>query len=99
MQIAQQIDHLKDVDALVAPTNMVAADDRQCSESAREPSRSATRCRSTCSDPAISGRAASRRGLRSAAGHRPAAGRGTLLALAHAYEQATDWHRREPPIA
>jgi aspartyl-tRNA(Asn)/glutamyl-tRNA(Gln) amidotransferase subunit A len=22
-----------------------------------------------------------------------------VLALAHAYEQATEWHRREPPIA
>jgi aspartyl-tRNA(Asn)/glutamyl-tRNA(Gln) amidotransferase subunit A len=22
-----------------------------------------------------------------------------VLAVAHAYEQATDWHRREPPIA
>jgi Asp-tRNA(Asn)/Glu-tRNA(Gln) amidotransferase A subunit family amidase len=24
---------------------------------------------------------------------------GTLLAVAHAYQQATDWHRRRPPLA
>jgi aspartyl-tRNA(Asn)/glutamyl-tRNA(Gln) amidotransferase subunit A len=29
----------------------------------------------------------------------PRLGEAPVLALAHAYEQATDWHRREPPIA
>ena len=29
----------------------------------------------------------------------PRLGEARVLALAHAYEQATDWHRREPPIA
>ncbi len=24
---------------------------------------------------------------------------GTLLAVAHAYQRATDWHRRRPPLA
>ena len=24
---------------------------------------------------------------------------GTLLAVAHTYQQATDWHRRRPPLA
>jgi aspartyl-tRNA(Asn)/glutamyl-tRNA(Gln) amidotransferase subunit A len=23
---------------------------------------------------------------------------GRILALAHAYEQATDWHKRKPPV-
>ncbi len=29
----------------------------------------------------------------------PRLGEANVLALAHAYEQATEWHRREPPIA
>jgi aspartyl-tRNA(Asn)/glutamyl-tRNA(Gln) amidotransferase subunit A len=29
----------------------------------------------------------------------PRLGEARVLSLAHAYEQATDWHRREPPIA
>ena len=29
----------------------------------------------------------------------PRLGEAPVLALAHAYEQATDWHRREPPLA
>jgi len=29
----------------------------------------------------------------------PRLGEARVLALAHAYEQATDWHRREPRIA
>jgi aspartyl-tRNA(Asn)/glutamyl-tRNA(Gln) amidotransferase subunit A len=29
----------------------------------------------------------------------PRLGEARVLALAHAYEQATDWHRREPPIS
>jgi aspartyl-tRNA(Asn)/glutamyl-tRNA(Gln) amidotransferase subunit A len=29
----------------------------------------------------------------------PRLGEASVLALAHAYEQATDWHRREPPLA
>jgi aspartyl-tRNA(Asn)/glutamyl-tRNA(Gln) amidotransferase subunit A len=29
----------------------------------------------------------------------PTFGESAVLALAHAYEQATDWHRREPPLA
>lgn len=29
----------------------------------------------------------------------PPLGEAQVLALAHAYEQATDWHRREPPLA
>jgi aspartyl-tRNA(Asn)/glutamyl-tRNA(Gln) amidotransferase subunit A len=29
----------------------------------------------------------------------PRLGEARVLALAHAYEQATDWHRREPPLA
>lgn len=29
----------------------------------------------------------------------PPLGEGTLLRLAHAYEQSTDWHRKRPPIA
>jgi aspartyl-tRNA(Asn)/glutamyl-tRNA(Gln) amidotransferase subunit A len=29
----------------------------------------------------------------------PKFGESPVLALAHAYEQATDWHRREPPLA
>ena len=28
----------------------------------------------------------------------PRLGEARVLALAHAYEQATDWHRREPPL-
>ncbi len=28
----------------------------------------------------------------------PRLGEAAVLALAHAYEQATDWHRREPPL-
>jgi aspartyl-tRNA(Asn)/glutamyl-tRNA(Gln) amidotransferase subunit A len=28
----------------------------------------------------------------------PRLGEARVLALAHAYEQATDWHTREPPI-
>jgi aspartyl-tRNA(Asn)/glutamyl-tRNA(Gln) amidotransferase subunit A len=29
----------------------------------------------------------------------PRLGEARVLALAHAYEQATEWHRREPPLA
>jgi Asp-tRNA(Asn)/Glu-tRNA(Gln) amidotransferase A subunit family amidase len=28
----------------------------------------------------------------------PSLGEGIVLALAHAYEQATEWHRRRPPV-
>jgi len=28
----------------------------------------------------------------------PRLGESQVLALAHAYEQATDWHRRTPPL-
>ena len=29
----------------------------------------------------------------------PAFSEGVVLRVAHAYEQATDWHRRRPPVA
>ena len=106
MQIARNtIDDLfKDVDVLIAPTNMVMP--RTIAEILQNPAQEGSLIRNTLpfnvlGIPAISvpcgfTRAGLPIGLQ-VIGPRLAEAR--VLALAHAYEQATQWHRREPPIA
>jgi aspartyl-tRNA(Asn)/glutamyl-tRNA(Gln) amidotransferase subunit A len=106
MQIARNtIDEtFKDVDVLVAPTNMAMP--RTIEEVLANPSREASLIRNTLpfnvlGVPAISVPCGfTRAGLpigMQIIGAR--LGETPVLAVAHAYEQATDWHRREPPIA
>jgi aspartyl-tRNA(Asn)/glutamyl-tRNA(Gln) amidotransferase subunit A len=106
MQIARNtIDEVfADVDVLVAPTNMAMPQtiERVLANPAGEPSL----IRNTLpfnvfGIPAISvpcgfTRAGLPVGMQIIG---PRLGETPVLALAHAYEQATDWHRREPPLA
>ena len=106
MQIARNtIDAVfKDVDVLVAPTNMVLP--QTIKEVLANPAREPSLIRNTLpfnvfGIPAISvpcgfTRAGLPIGLQIIG---PRLGEARVLALAHAYEQATEWHRREPPIA
>jgi aspartyl-tRNA(Asn)/glutamyl-tRNA(Gln) amidotransferase subunit A len=106
MQIARNtIDEVfADVDVLVAPTNMAMPQtiEKVLADPAAEPSL----IRNTLpfnvfGIPAISvpcgfTRAGLPIGMQIIG---PRLGEAPVLALAHAYEQATDWHRREPPLA
>jgi aspartyl-tRNA(Asn)/glutamyl-tRNA(Gln) amidotransferase subunit A len=106
MQIARNtIDRtFADVDVLVAPTNMVLP--QTIAEVLANPAREGSLIRNTLpfnvlGIPAISvpcgfTRAGLPIGLQIVG---PRLGEARVLALAHAYEQATEWHRREPPIA
>jgi aspartyl-tRNA(Asn)/glutamyl-tRNA(Gln) amidotransferase subunit A len=106
MQIARNtIDEtFKDVDVLVAPTNM--ATPQTIAAVLENPAREPSLIRNTLpfnvlGIPAISvpcgfTRAGLPIGLQIIG---PRLGEARVLALAHAYEQATDWHRREPSIA
>jgi aspartyl-tRNA(Asn)/glutamyl-tRNA(Gln) amidotransferase subunit A len=106
MQIARNtIDAVfKDVDVLVAPTNMVLP--KSIAEIVANPAAQGSLIRNTLpfnvfGIPAISvpcgfTRAGLPIGLQIIG---PRLGEARVLALAHAYEQATEWHRREPPIA
>jgi len=106
MQIARNtIDEtFADVDVLVAPTNMVLP--QTIEAILANPAREGSLIRNTLpfnvfGIPAISvpcgfTRAGLPIGLQIIG---PRLGEARVLALAHAYEQATDWHRREPPIA
>jgi aspartyl-tRNA(Asn)/glutamyl-tRNA(Gln) amidotransferase subunit A len=106
MQIARNtIDEtFADVDVLVVPTNMVLP--QPIEEVLRDPAREGSLIRNTLpfnvfGVPAISvpcgfTRAGLPIGLQ-VIGAR--LGETPVLAVAHAYEQATDWHRREPPLA
>ncbi|HVJ31464.1 MAG TPA: amidase [Gammaproteobacteria bacterium] len=106
MQIARNTidDVFKDVDVLIAPTNMVVP--QTIAEVLENPAREPSLIRNTLpfnvlGIPAISlpcgfTRAGLPIGLQVIG---PRLGEARVLALAHAYEQATDWHRREPPIA
>jgi aspartyl-tRNA(Asn)/glutamyl-tRNA(Gln) amidotransferase subunit A len=105
MQIARNTigETFADVDVLVAPTNMAlpATIARVLENPAAEPSL----IRNTLpfnvfGIPAINvpcgfSRAGLPIGLQIIG---PRLGEARVLALAHAYEQATEWHRREPPI-
>ena len=106
MQIARNtIDQtFGDIDVLVAPTNMRPP---QTIEAILvDPAREGSLIRNTLpfnvfGIPAISvpcgfTRAGLPIGLQIIG---PRLGEARVLALAHAYEQATEWHRREPPIA
>jgi aspartyl-tRNA(Asn)/glutamyl-tRNA(Gln) amidotransferase subunit A len=106
MQIARNtVDELfRDVDVLVAPTNMVLP---QTIEAVlADPAREGSLIRNTLpfnvlGIPAISvpcgfSRGGLPIGLQIIG---PRFGENAVLSLAHAYEQATDWHRREPPLA
>jgi aspartyl-tRNA(Asn)/glutamyl-tRNA(Gln) amidotransferase subunit A len=106
MQIARNTieETFRDVDVLVMPTNMAPPQtiEEVLANAAREPSL----IRNTLpfnvfGIPAISvpcgfTRAGLPIGLQIIG---PRLGETQVLALAHAYEQATEWHRREPPIA
>jgi aspartyl-tRNA(Asn)/glutamyl-tRNA(Gln) amidotransferase subunit A len=106
MQIARNtIDEVfKEVDVLIAPTNMVLP--KPIAEILKNPAQEGSLIRNTLpfnvfGIPAISvpcgfTRAGLPIGLQVIG---PRLGEARVLALAHAYEQATDWHRREPPIA
>jgi aspartyl-tRNA(Asn)/glutamyl-tRNA(Gln) amidotransferase subunit A len=106
MQIARNTidDTFADVDVLVAPTNMVLP--QTIEAILANPAREGSLIRNTLpfnvfGIPAISvpcgfTRAGLPIGLQIIG---PRFGEARVLALAHAYEQATDWHRREPPIA
>jgi aspartyl-tRNA(Asn)/glutamyl-tRNA(Gln) amidotransferase subunit A len=106
MQIARNtIDEVfRDVDVLIAPTNMALP--QPLAEVLKNPAREGSLIRNTLpfnvfGIPAISvpcgfTRAGLPIGLQVIG---PRLGEARVLALAHAYEQATDWHRREPPIA
>jgi len=93
-----------DVDVLVAPTNMSLP--KTIAEVLAEPATEGSLIRNTLpfnvlGIPAINvpcgfTRAGLPIGLQIIG---PRHGEKTVLALAHAYEQATEWHRREPPIA
>jgi aspartyl-tRNA(Asn)/glutamyl-tRNA(Gln) amidotransferase subunit A len=106
MQIARNtIDEtFADVDVLVAPTNMVLP--QPIDAVLRNPAQEGSLIRNTLpfnvfGIPAISVPCGFTRsglpiGLQIVG---PRLGEAAVLALAHAYEQATDWHRREPPLA
>jgi aspartyl-tRNA(Asn)/glutamyl-tRNA(Gln) amidotransferase subunit A len=106
MQIARNtIDAaFADVDVLVAPTNMTLP--LPIAEVLANPARQGSLIRNTLpfnvfGIPAISvpcgfSRAGLPIGLQIIG---PRFGEARVLALAHAYEQATEWHRREPPLA
>jgi aspartyl-tRNA(Asn)/glutamyl-tRNA(Gln) amidotransferase subunit A len=106
MQIARNtIDEtFADVDVLVAPTNMVLP--QPIDAVLRDPAQEGSLIRNTLpfnvfGIPAISVPCGFTRsglpiGLQIVG---PRLGEAAVLALAHAYEQATDWHRREPPLA
>jgi len=106
MQIARNTigDVFKDVDVLIAPTNMVLP--KPIAEILKNPAQEGSLIRNTLpfnvfGIPAINvpcgfTRAGLPIGLQIIG---PRLGEPRVLALAHAYEQATDWHRREPPIA
>ncbi len=93
-----------DVDVLVLPTNMVLP--ATIEAILANPAREGSLIRNTLpfnvlGIPAISvpcgfTRAGLPIGLQIVG---PRFGESAVLALAHAYEQATDWHRREPPLA
>jgi aspartyl-tRNA(Asn)/glutamyl-tRNA(Gln) amidotransferase subunit A len=105
MQIARNtIDEIfSDVDVLVAPTNMVLP--QTIEEVLANAAREQSLIRNTLpfnvfGIPAISvpcgfTRAGLPIGMQIIG---PRLGETPVLALAHAYEQATEWHRREPPI-
>jgi aspartyl-tRNA(Asn)/glutamyl-tRNA(Gln) amidotransferase subunit A len=106
MQIARNTidDVFDDVDVLVAPTCMVVP--QTIEEVLANPAREPSLIRNTLpfnvfGVPAISVPCGfTRAGLpigMQIVGAR--LGETPVLALAHAYEQATEWHRREPPIA
>jgi len=106
MQIARNTigDVFADVDVLVAPTCMVLP--KTIEEVVRNPAGEPSLIRNTLpfnvfGIPAISvpcgfTRAGLPIGMQIIG---PRLGETAVLALAHAYEQATDWHRREPPVA
>ncbi|HEX7238554.1 MAG TPA: amidase [Gammaproteobacteria bacterium] len=106
MQIARNTidDVFKDVDVLVAPTNMVLP--KTIAAVVANPAAEGSLIRNTLpfnvfGIPAISipcgfTRAGLPIGMQIIG---PRLGEARVLALAHAYEQATEWHRREPPIA
>jgi aspartyl-tRNA(Asn)/glutamyl-tRNA(Gln) amidotransferase subunit A len=106
MQIARNTieQTFANVDVLVAPTNMVMP--ATIEEVLANPAREGSLIRNTLpfnvfGIPAISvpcgfTRAGLPIGLQIIG---PRLGEARVLALAHAYEQATEWHRREPPIA
>jgi aspartyl-tRNA(Asn)/glutamyl-tRNA(Gln) amidotransferase subunit A len=106
MQIARNTigEAFATVDVLVLPTNMVLP--QPIEEVLRDPAREGSLIRNTLpfnvfGIPAISvpcgfTRAGLPIGLQIVG---PRLGEGAVLALAHAYEQATEWHRREPPLA
>jgi aspartyl-tRNA(Asn)/glutamyl-tRNA(Gln) amidotransferase subunit A len=106
MQIARNtIDEtFADVDVLVAPTNMVLP--QPIDAVLRNPAQEGSLIRNTLpfnvfGIPAISVPCGFTRsglpiGLQIVG---PRLGEAAVLARAHAYEQATDWHRREPPLA
>jgi aspartyl-tRNA(Asn)/glutamyl-tRNA(Gln) amidotransferase subunit A len=97
-------DAFRDVDVLVAPTCMVMP--QTIAEVLANPAREPSLIRNTLpfnvfGIPAISvpcgfTRAGLPIGMQIIG---PRLGEARVLALAHAYEQATDWHRREPPLA
>jgi len=106
MQIARNTidDVFADVDVLVAPTCMVLP--QTIDAVLADPAREGSLIRNTLpfnvfGIPAISvpcgfTRAGLPIGMQIIG---PRLGETAVLALAHAYEQATEWHRREPPIA
>ena len=106
MQIARNTigDVFADVDVLVAPTCMSQPDTIE--DVLANPAREGSLIRNTLpfnvfGIPAISvpcgfTRAGLPIGMQIIG---PRLGETAVLALAHAYEQATEWHRREPPIA
>jgi aspartyl-tRNA(Asn)/glutamyl-tRNA(Gln) amidotransferase subunit A len=106
MQIARNTiaDLFRDVDVLIAPTNMVMP--ATIAAVLADPAAEGSLIRNTLpfnvlGIPAISvpcgfTRAGLPIGMQIIG---PRLGEARVLALAHAYEQATDWHRREPPLA
>jgi aspartyl-tRNA(Asn)/glutamyl-tRNA(Gln) amidotransferase subunit A len=106
MQIARNTiaDLFRDVDVLIAPTNMVMP--ATIAAVLADPAAEGSLIRNTLpfnvlGIPAISvpcgiTHAGLPIGMQIIG---PRLGEARVLALAHAYEQATDWHRREPPLA
>ncbi len=106
MQIARNTigETFADVDVLVAPTSMAVPE--TIAAVLANPAREGSLIRNTLpfnvfGIPAISvpcgfARAGLPIGMQIIG---PRLGETPVLALAHAYEQATDWHRREPPLA
>jgi aspartyl-tRNA(Asn)/glutamyl-tRNA(Gln) amidotransferase subunit A len=105
MQVARNTigDVFEDVDILVAPTSMRMPE--TIANALKNPTREPTMIRNTLpfdvfGIPAISvpcgfTRAGLPIGLQIIG---PRLGEARVLALAHAYEQATDWHRRAPQV-